>query len=400
MEPGGLRQHGRQPDRLGRAVGRQRRCGCSAWASDSPCSSSASFPRRAGHVAAGDVVPVEPGPDRRPARVRGDPAGAGRHLDGPPDRARRLRRGAVVRPPAAGRRRHRHGRSGVGRRRPPRRDHRAGAARARPPHRAAGHPHRARRRAGACRAPGRGRHLGRPGHVHARRRCRLEDRRLVHRSRPGRVRPWPGCSTSRGRRRGRGTTSSPRSSPARPAAASSTWRRWRSGRPGSRCSPWPCTYRARRPRGRAGVAADVGGPRRRPDRRVPHRSPSCRTATPCRSGVPDVGVLLAPSPSAWRCRRRRPWPPSGRTSPAARSAGASPSACSSIGAVAVGLFPALLTIGDGAWFTPSTSFVESVEPSLLRPRGRRLPRPVPRRSPLDPVPHRRPRRRGGDGARR
>ena len=112
--------------------------------------------------------------------------------------------------------------------------------------------HRPRRGAGAGRARRRRRRLRRPRAHHARRRRRLADRGVVHRPRPGRLGRWPGCSTCRGRRRGRGTTSSPRSSPGRPAAASSTWRRWRSGRPGSRCSRWPSTSRCSSPSPSAG----------------------------------------------------------------------------------------------------------------------------------------------------
>ena len=48
-----------------------------------------------------------------------------------------------------------------------------------------------------------------------------------------------------------------------------------------------------------------------------------------------------------------------------------PASVLSVGAVAVGLFPALLTIGDGAWFMPDTSLVQSVETTARAALGRR-----------------------------
>ena len=230
------RQHRRQPHRLGVLSVGQRRCGCSGWASGSPSSSSGSSCSACG--ARGGwrrVFPSNRAAHRRPRRLRRRAAHAGRHLDGSAHRARRLRRGPVVRPPPA---RRRSASAPPIRRRPATTSSTAiiGLDRAR-----AGPPH------GAARA----RHRGSPSALapavlpvvalvvtlvlavaDAGRRRRLAHRRLDGRARPRRLRGGVAAQPAvvadvvvgRPRRAAAGRR--------RRAAGSSTWRRWRSGRPG------------------------------------------------------------------------------------------------------------------------------------------------------------------------
>ena len=90
-----------------------------------------------------------------------------------------------------------------------------------------------------------------------------------------------------------------------------------------------------------------------------------RDALPMRG--PDIGVLLVPVALALALSAASAVAAFGEDVAGRRFGWRQPVGLLSIGAVAVGLFPALLTIGDGAWFAPSTSLVESVETSLASP---------------------------------
>ena len=79
--PGGLGVDDRQPDRVGRAVDRQRAVAVPEGLGLTVIVVGLVAARRLGHVAPGDGVPVEPGPHRRPRRLRRDAARAGRDLD-------------------------------------------------------------------------------------------------------------------------------------------------------------------------------------------------------------------------------------------------------------------------------------------------------------------------------
>ena len=216
-------------------------------------------------------------------------------------------------------------------------------------------------------------------------------------------RRWPGCSTCRGRRRGRGTTSPRRRSPARPAGASLDVASMAIGQGRFEVLSLALYVPvARRPRRRPGVAPDVGGPRRRARSSCSSASPCCRTATPCRS----------PSPTSASCSCRSAL---GLALSAAASVAAfgedvagrtfgwrQPLGLLAIGAVAVGVVPGPAHAHRRRVVRPPRQPRRGGRGRPLPPAadGRRLPRAVPRRSPADPVPVRRPRRRRGDGARR
>ncbi len=239
-------------------------------------------------------------------------------------------------------------------RRARRRHHRPDAPRTRPAHGAAGDRHGARRGPRPRCAPrrrGRGR---RPRADHPGRRRRLADGGVVHRPRPDRLRSPRGCSTCRGRRRGRGTTSPRRSSPDRPAAAWSTWPRWPSARLGWRCvalalyvpvlvalavgRAWRLTWAARA----SGLIVVFLALAVLQD----------RDALSAR--VPDVGVLLVPVGLGLAIGAASAVAAFGEDVAGRTFGWRQPAGVLSVGAVAVGLFPALLTIGDGAWFMPDT----------------------------------------------
>ena len=141
--------------------------------------------------------------------------------------------------------------------------------------------------------------------------------------------PARGCSTCRGRRRGRGATSS--APPLAGAPGRGPGRRRVDGHragPVRACSSLVLYVPvADRPARRPGVAPDVGGAGRRARRRVPRAR---RAAGPRRPAVPGARgrrSCSCRSASAWRSRRPRRSPPSATTSPGARSGGASRSAC-------------------------------------------------------------------------
>ena len=383
-------------------------CGCAGWARADRDRRRARAARRVGHVAAGDGVPVEPGPHRRARRLRGDAARAGRDLDraavgaSSPTPSCRGSCTCCASPPASARPTRR-----------PRRTTSSTACSTCAPASASGAPRvltlatavavalapavlpvlavvavvlgaddarRQRRRADAGVADGARARRVRGG---VRAQPAVVDDVVVGRPRRAVARRRPG---PRPRRRG---VDGDRPRPLRGA------------RPGA-LRPGP-----RRPARRPGMAADVGRPRRRPGRRVPRPGVlQDRDALPFR--VPEIGILLAPGrPRPGARPRHRPSPRSARTSPAARSGGASRSACSAIAAVvrrrragAVRrhrrrLVRAALDADRGRRAPlPADRLVPTA------PAGRRLPRPVPRRPPVDPVPVRRPRRRRRDGARR
>ena len=82
--PGGLGADGRQPDRVGRAVDRQRAVAVPQGLGLTVLVVGLRAARRLGRVAAGHRVPVQPGPHRRPRRLRRAAAGARRDVDRPP----------------------------------------------------------------------------------------------------------------------------------------------------------------------------------------------------------------------------------------------------------------------------------------------------------------------------
>ena len=300
------------------------------------------FPTNRARVAALVVyaaVPLTPGVD----------------LDRTAHRAGRLRRGAVVRPPAPRCGRDRHGRPGVAGRRPGRRDLRALDPRAGAPHgRARGRHGDRRRRSPRARPPGRGarRRPARRGHAR---------RRRGGAPRPG----WAGsasprararsCSTCRGRSRGRGTTSS------RPTLA---------GAPGRGLVDVASMAigQARlevlalalyvpvliAPRHRPRVAVHVGRARRLPRRRLRRAGGPAGSRRAAVAGARRRGAARARGARGWRWRRPPPSPSFGRDVAGRTFGWRQPAGVLALGAVAVGVFPAVLTLTDGAWFAPRT----------------------------------------------
>ena len=83
--------------------------------------------------------------------------------------------------------------------------------------------------------------------------------------------------------------------------------------------------------------------------------------------LPDVGVLLVPVGLGMAIGAASAVAAFGEDVAGRTFGWRQPASVLSVGAVAVGLFPALLTIGDGAWFMPGTSLVQSVETTLAPP---------------------------------
>ena len=117
--------------------------------------------------------------------------------------------------------------------------------------------------------------------------------------------------------------------------------------------------------------------------------------------VPDVGVLLVPVALGLALAAASAVAAFGEDVAGRTFGWRQPVGLLAIGAVVVGLFPALLTITDGAWFAPRASLVDSVESSLSPAAEVGDYRVLYLGDPAaDPVPDDRPRRRRGDGARR
>ena len=83
--------------------------------------------------------------------------------------------------------------------------------------------------------------------------------------------------------------------------------------------------------------------------------------------MPDVGVLLVPVGLGLAIGAASAVAAFGEDVAGRTFGWRQPAGLLSVGAVAVGLFPALLTIADGAWFMPGTSLVQSVETPLAPP---------------------------------
>ena len=294
-------------------------------------------------------------------------------LDRAADGARRLRRPAVVRPPAARRRRHRHRRPGAGRRRARRRHRRAAAARAGPAHRRARRssppsPRRSRRR---C-SPSSSWSTVVLALAVAGRRRRRAHRRLVRRPRPGGRRRRVGAQPAvvgdvvvgRPGRRRRSPGPTGRGAGRGRARWTSVGRRLRRARASP--STCPCSSPSPSP----GRGASRGRPVPPGWSSCSACWPCCRTATRCRSALPDVGVLLVPvAARRWRSpprrrrrvRRRRRRAPL-RLAPAGRPARRS-------GAIVVGMHPRRRSRSPTArWYAAAPTLTELVDAPAARRR--------------------------------
>ena len=147
-------------------------------------------------------------------------------------------------------------------------------------------------------------------------------------------------------------------------AASSTWRRWRSGRDGSRSSPSPSTCRSSSPspsRGawrftwavRAALLVTVFGTL---------AVLQDRDTLPVR--VPDVGVLLVPVALGLALSAAAAVASFGRDVAGRTFGWRQPAGVLSIAAVAIGVFPSVMTLLDGAWFAPRITVVDVAEAQL------------------------------------